>query len=312
MYVTASMTERLELLRLELKLPRGQYKYVRSTDVASGPNTRYYSKRPFVHDPRLALLPRTLFHNARVLDVGCNEGWVTCEIAQSWGARKVIGVDIDETLIRAAWKRRRTVWSQTCPSGEASSNSQSPPSEPHSSPPKKRRRINDVEETDGPSTSSLTDYFPASCEHMFGPLPIPPSDEHTSSQFPHNAVFQAADWVTTEVAHDAEGYDVVIAFSISKWIHLNGGDEGIRTFFKRVHKVLSLGGTFILEPQEWNTYAKAKRMDPRLKENAQNLKLKPDDFEGILVELGFGPAEHLGITGEGGFRRPVDLYRKIR
>ena len=28
----------------------------------------------------------------------------------------------------------------------------------------------------------------------------------------------------------------------------------------------------------------------KLKESAQHLKLRPDDFEGILVRLGFGPA----------------------
>jgi 2-polyprenyl-3-methyl-5-hydroxy-6-metoxy-1,4-benzoquinol methylase len=41
---------------------------------------RYYSKRPSIRDPRLALLPAEFFMGKRVLDVGCNEGWVTCEI----------------------------------------------------------------------------------------------------------------------------------------------------------------------------------------------------------------------------------------
>ena len=50
-------------------------------------------------------------------------------------------------------------------------------------------------------------------------------------------------------------------FSISKWIHLNSGDEGIIQFFNRVYSVLHPGGTFVLEPQEWETYSKAKRMD---------------------------------------------------
>jgi hypothetical protein len=43
---------------------------------------RYYSKRPFIRDPRLALLPAEFFVGKRVLDVGCNEGWVTCEIGR--------------------------------------------------------------------------------------------------------------------------------------------------------------------------------------------------------------------------------------
>lgn len=52
------------------------------------------------------------------------------------------------------------------------------------------------------------------------------------------------------------------SLSVTKWIHLNEGDDGLRRFFERVHSVLQPGGLFILEPQEWETYAKAKRLDP--------------------------------------------------
>ncbi|CDO71401.1 hypothetical protein BN946_scf184908.g159 [Trametes cinnabarina] len=137
---------------------------------------------------------------------------------------------------------------------------------------------------------------------MFGPLPIPDSTMHegASDEFPHNVTFRTADWVNTEIPENASKYDVVIAFSVSKWIHLNEGDEGIRRFFRKVHNVLEPGGTFVLEPQEWDTYAKAKRMDPKLKENAKHLELRPDDFENILRDIGFGPAINLGSPGEGG------------
>lgn len=40
----------------------------------------YYSKRPFALDSRLSALPKDIFLGATVLDIGCNEGWVTCEI----------------------------------------------------------------------------------------------------------------------------------------------------------------------------------------------------------------------------------------
>ncbi len=43
---------------------------------------RYYNKRPPTNDRRLALVPRGLFNGKRVLDVGCNEGIVTCEIGE--------------------------------------------------------------------------------------------------------------------------------------------------------------------------------------------------------------------------------------
>ncbi|KAF9493206.1 Bin3-domain-containing protein [Pleurotus eryngii] len=229
----------------------------------------YYAKRPAVKDPRLSLLPPELFRGASVLDVGCNEGWVTCEIAQSWGARRVLGVDIDDTLTRLAWKRKRTVWSTQEPTAA-------------------------VDEKLRPG------YFPASFEHSFGPLPIPsarPADKHL---FPHNVSFRTADWTNTAIAQDAAGYDVVIAFSLTKWIHLNGGDDALLRFFRRVYDVLTPGGSLVLEPQAWETYAKAKRMDNRLRETAKCLKLRPNDFESLLQEIGFGAAQHLGTTGEGG------------
>ena len=33
-------------------------------------------------------------------------------------------------------------------------------------------------------------------------------------------------------------------------------------FFERVYAVLNSDGFFVLEPQSWESYAKAKRMDP--------------------------------------------------
>ncbi|KAI0700777.1 Bicoid-interacting protein 3-domain-containing protein [Cytidiella melzeri] len=261
----------------------------------------YYSKRPISEDSRLELIPTTLFRDARVLDIGCNEGWITCQIAQSKAARKVVGVDIDDTLIRAAWKRRRAVWSTQEPAREeeeAVEASKPLPKEPQ------------LEETSQIRQGVLEpDYFPSSCEHMFGPLPIP-LKKHLDT-FPHNVVFYTADWVNNEIPEDSEEYDVVVALSVSKWIHLNGGDDGLMQFFRRVYAALKPGGTFVFEPQEWDGYAKAKRMSHTLKENGNKLQIRPERFEDILTQAGFSPPEHLGRPGEGGFRRPIDLYRKL-
>jgi len=88
--------------------------------------------------------------------------------------------------------------------------------------------------------------------------------------------------------------------SISKWIHLNDGDNGIRLFFQRVKDALQPGGWFVLEPQAWDTYRKAKRMDPMLKATAQTLQLRPEDFSQVLQELGFNQPQSFGEAGEGG------------
>lgn len=55
---------------------------------------------------------------------------------------------------------------------------------------------------------------------------------------------------------------VIDRFSLSKWIHIHRGDEGLIKLFERVYAVLNPGGFFVLEPQSWESYAKAKRMDP--------------------------------------------------
>ncbi|RXW20598.1 hypothetical protein EST38_g5252 [Candolleomyces aberdarensis] len=254
----------------------------------------YYSKRPpAISDARLHHLPPDIFINARVLDVGCNEGWITCEIAQNWGAKKVVGVDIDESLIEGAWRRRRALWSSQGPSSPSSTSTSTPqeleaPSSELGVRRKRSRSKVDSDDDDGPSPAprrshnSNSNYFPASCEHEFGSLPIPPANPSDPSRgknvFPHNVTFVKADWVDEDIVEDRieDGWDVVVAFSISKWIHLNKGDTGLLAFFHKVFRVLHAGGTFILEPQPWDSYAKAKRMDGRLKENARNLSLRPN------------------------------------
>ena len=61
----------------------------------------------------------------------------------------------------------------------------------------------------------MVDYFPASCQHMSGPLPIPPTDtlhlDTSEHKFPHNITFRRADWVNEHIPEDETGYDVIIA-----------------------------------------------------------------------------------------------------
>jgi len=75
-----------------------------------------------------------------------------------------------------------------------------------SSTSKKRRRV------DSATPSAPTpNYFPASFEHEFGSLPIPPSSNRGKESFPHNVCFRVADWVNVEILEDKDGYDVVVA-----------------------------------------------------------------------------------------------------
>ena len=62
----------------------------------------YYHKRRFSSDERLALIPLHWLQGKVVLDVGCNAGVVDIEIAQRFNPKSVVGVDIDEVLVKLA------------------------------------------------------------------------------------------------------------------------------------------------------------------------------------------------------------------
>ena len=86
---------------------------------------------------------------------------------------------------------------------------------------------------------------------MFGFVPFP----EDSIAFPCNVNFEHADIMTMDVV--SSSYDVILALSLTKWIHLNQGDEGIMSFFKRVYDMLISGGVLVLEAQLIKSYQNA-------------------------------------------------------
>ena len=117
-------------------------------------------------------------------------------VAQQWGAKKVVGVDIDPELVRAAWRRRLTMWSLQKP--------MTPFEGMGSSQKKKRKRHKST-------PCPLHNYFPQSMDYIFGSLPIPDATLGPPDSFPHNISFHTANWVTHELPDDRECYDIVLA-----------------------------------------------------------------------------------------------------
>ena len=129
-----------------------------------------------------------------------------------------------------------------------------------------------------------------------GPLP-----------FPHNCFFENEDVTTGGGDHS---FDVISAFSVTKWIHLNHGDAGLLKFFRGVYESLKPGGRFVLEPQQWKSYQNRRRASEQIKATFKSIQVKPADFPRVLVDdVGFESCELLGTPDDEalpeGFRRPI-------
>jgi SAM-dependent methyltransferase len=51
-------------------------------------------------------------------------------------------------------------------------------------------------------------------------------------------------------------FDTIMCLSVTKWVHFNWGDDGVKRLFKQVYNALYPEGIFVLEPQPWRSYRK--------------------------------------------------------
>lgn len=247
-----------------------------------GNYNRYYGYRnPSMDDKRLNCFKREWFEGKCVLDIGCNVGNMTLSLAKDYQPLKIIGMDIDSKLIALARKNIRLFMS-----------------------------------------SSVTDTgkFPISNVLNYGPIIAPPvshTEPGKQAHFPHNVLFKQGNFVLESdelLDLQKEEYDVILALSVTKWIHFNWGDDGLKRFFKRVYRQLRPGGRFILEPQPWSSYKKKKKLTEEIFKNFQKITLRPDQFTDYLLskEVGFSTCNTVDVpyNASKGFRRPIIVFTK--
>ncbi|KAL2314918.1 putative RNA methyltransferase C2A9.10 [Schizosaccharomyces pombe] len=205
-------------------------------------------------DPRLKCLPDSLFYEASVLDIGCNNGTVSAQIASIFGASFVLGLDIDHVLIQKARKHLEFVSS----------------------------RIGPVRNP-GSIVEDQFNYYPISSIKKFSRIPVQLQPPLNKQNFPHNIEFETADFLRWE---SKRKFKIILALSVSKWVHLNNHDEGIIKFFGKISSLLETNGVLILEPQGWDSYLKAAKKISVFNQTPENLKIQPDAFEHLLNQAG--------------------------
>ncbi|KAF2678106.1 hypothetical protein K458DRAFT_423289 [Lentithecium fluviatile CBS 122367] len=194
--------------------------------------------------------------------------WVSLD----FGAREVVGVDIDPNLVTKAQSLLAL-----------RSSRRRPPTE---------------------DAERLVDYFPLSAVLRYGHIPAPAP---SPSSWPR-VNFIAADWVLSNNPAVAGPYDFILALNVIKWIHLEHLDAGVATFFRRCNASLASGGYLVIELQTWDSYEKAVRSNaaPHFAENLARLKYQPEiSFPKLLQDEGF----NLCATSTQ-LRRQINIYRK--
>ncbi|CAD7683964.1 unnamed protein product [Nyctereutes procyonoides] len=266
---------------------------------------KYYGYRnPSCEDGRLRVLKPEWFRGRDVLDLGCNVGHLTLSIACKWGPSRMVGLDIDSRLIHSARQNIRHYLSE-----ELRLPSQTSEGDPG------------AESEEGTITVRKRSCFPASLTASRGPIAAPqvPLDGADTSVFPNNVVFVTGNYVLDRdelVEAQTPEYDVVLCLSLTKWVHLNWGDEGLKRMFRRIYRHLHPGGILVLEPQPWSSYSKRKTLTETIYKNYYRIQLRPEHFSSYLTspEVGFSSYELVATphNTSRGFQRSVYLFHKAR
>lgn len=100
---------------------------------------------------------------------------------------------------------------------------------------------------------------------------------------------------------------------MTKWIHLNFGDDGLKLMFKRIFAQLRPGGVLVLEAQPFDGYRRRKKLSEATLKHYKSIKLFPNDFKSYLLseEIGFSQSLVMNEATDGkGFNRPIQVFVK--
>lgn len=265
--------------------------------VSQGNYHGYYNKRGRPEeDSRLKIMQSDWFHHKVCLDIGCNDGQFTLQLAEHFQPRSILGIDLDPHLIESAKSRVKRIRYSLKQKEQQSAEGEGG-----------RRAEVDELVGKGKTTSLARAFMPRNLALKRNTLTIA-SDSLLA--FPDNATFAVKD-VFSLSCHGDGRYDTVLCLSMTKWVHLNRGDQGLLELFGILQDLIKPSGRLILEYQPWKSYEKRRK---NMAEALQAICIKPCEFEDVLtkqfsfeLEHRLGPSEEEAV----GFNRPVLVLRKV-
>ena len=244
--------------------------------------TTYYRYRKD-NDGRLQLLKSTWISGKHVLDIGCNTGDITFAVAKKFNPRVIEGIDVDGHLIGDAKKKHRIL----------------------------SRSHDDEKGESATKSKSLTAFVP----RVLAKKCVNTKKEN-NLPFPRNVLFKEADILSENILSvlSRSDYDTILCLSVTKWVQLNFGDNGLLKLFNTAFKLLKPGGLFVLEYQPWKSYIKNRNTSSHTKAIFPTITIRPEQFESHLAAVGFEVIEQLGtaLSEARGFNRPFLVLTKPR
>lgn len=294
-----------------------------------GNHRNYYKKRGTklsVLDPRLISLDRIVFEDKDVLDVGCHSGLIPLQLGKYFGVKSAKGIDIDFRLINTAADN----WTK-----EELKEHKKEDSEPDHQSESAEFSVNleSVEEISQPS-ETLSDANNGMPLRKPVQLALPSPSGNTTS-YPYNVSFQVCNILQLQLSEhsttsqtpdqkqgettpqkksalSAHQFDTVLLLSLTKWVHMNFGDDGIRTLFANAKCLLRVGGRLVLEAQKFKAYAKILPQSARFQKVYPTIQLRPEMFEEYLIkQLGFMKEGVYQSLSRDTFKRDLVVFRRV-
>ncbi|XP_065617167.1 probable RNA methyltransferase At5g51130 isoform X2 [Quercus suber] len=238
-------------------------------------------------DPRLNVFKKELFEDKECLDIGCNSGIITILIAQKFHCRSILGIDIDSDRIEDAnWHLKKF---------ERAAKTHAKAS---------KLEVSRSENGSEQSVAALPN------EEM---MEISRDCSSTETNLFHMVSFQQENFVQSRCPPEKK-YDTILCLSVTKWVHLNWGDDGLITLFSKIWRLLRPGGVLVLEPQPWKSYENNRLVSETTAMNYRSILFRPAKFQEILLDkIGFRKVEDITshLSGsKAGFNRPILVFHK--